>query len=42
MKFSTWELVPEIIDYKLEFMTQKFKTTDPIWRTDIIKKKIFG
>ena len=39
MKFSTWELVPGITDYKLEFTTQKFHTTDPIWRTKIIKKK---
>ena len=23
--FYTWELVPDIPDYKLEFMTQKFK-----------------
>ena len=30
MKFNTWELVPDITDYKLEFMTQKFKTMDPI------------
>ena len=22
--FNTWELVPDITDYKLEFMTQKF------------------
>ena len=40
MKFSTWELVPDITDYKLEFITQKFQTTDPIWRTKIKKKKI--
>ena len=39
MKFSAWELVPEITDHKLEFITQKFQTTDPIWRTKIIKKK---
>ena len=39
MKFSTWELVPDITDYKLEFITQKFQTTDPIWRTKITKKK---
>ena len=31
-------LVPDITDYKLEFITQKFQTTDPIWRTKIIKK----
>ena len=24
MKFNTWELIPDITDYKLEFMTQKF------------------
>ena len=23
--FNTWELVPDITDYKLEFMTQKFQ-----------------
>ena len=23
--FNTWELVPDITDYKLEFMVQKFK-----------------
>ena len=23
--FNTWELVPDITDYKLDFMTQKFK-----------------
>ena len=39
MKFSTWELVPDITDYKLEFITRKFQTTDPIWRTKIILKK---
>ena len=32
-------MVPDITDYKLEFITQKFQTTDPIWRTKIIKKK---
>ena len=26
--FNTWELLPDIIDYKLEFMTQKFKNLD--------------
>ena len=41
MKFSTWELVSDITDYKLEFITQKFQTTDPIWWTKIIKKKYF-
>ena len=39
VKFSTWELVPDITDYKLESITQKFQTTDPIWRTEIKKKK---
>ena len=39
MKFSIWELVPDITDYKLEFITQKFQTTDLIWRIKIIKKK---
>ena len=24
VKFSTWELIPYMTDYKLEFMTQKF------------------
>ena len=28
--FNTWELVPDITDYKLEFMTQKFKNLDEI------------
>ena len=23
--FNTWELIPDINDYELEFMTQKFK-----------------
>ena len=35
---STWELVSDITDYKLDFMTEKFKTRDPIWRNEIIKK----
>ena len=26
--FNTWELFPDITDYKLEFMTQKFKNLD--------------
>ena len=34
--FNTWELVPDITDYKLEFMTQKFKKLDKIQRTEII------
>ena len=29
--------VTDITDYKLEFITEKFKTMDPIWRTEIIK-----
>ena len=33
--FNTWELVPDIIDYKLEFMTQKFKNLDEIQHTEI-------
>ena len=28
--FNPWELVPDITDYKLEFMTQKFKNLDEI------------
>ena len=36
MKFSTWELVPNITDNRLEFMTQKSKRTDSIWRTEMI------
>ena len=28
--FNTWELVADITDYKLEFMTQKFKNWDEI------------
>ena len=31
--------VPDITDYKLKFITQKFQTTDPIWQTKTIKKK---
>ena len=33
--FNTWELVPDITDYKLEFMTQKFKNLNEIQRTEI-------
>ena len=29
-EFNTWELVPDITDYKLEFMTQKLKNLDEI------------
>ena len=28
--FNTWELLPDMTDYKLEFMTQKFKKLDEI------------
>ena len=33
--FITWELVPDITDYKLEFMKQKFKNLDEIQHTEI-------
>ena len=33
--FYTWELVPDITDYKLDFMTQKFKNLDETQHTDI-------
>ena len=33
--FNTWELVPDIANYKLEFMTQKFKNLDEIQHTEI-------
>ena len=33
--FKTWELVPDITDNKLEFMTQKFKNLDEIQYTEI-------
>ena len=33
--FNTWELVPDITDYKLEFMTQKFQTLDEVQHTEI-------
>ena len=33
--FNTWELVPDITDYKLEFMMQKFKNLDEIQHTEI-------
>ena len=32
---NTWKLVPHITDYKLEFMTQKFKNLDEIQYTEI-------
>ena len=34
--FNTWKLVPEITDYKLKFMTQKFKNLDEIQHTKIL------
>ena len=33
--FNTSEVVPDITDYKLEFMTQKFKNLDEIQHTEI-------
>ena len=33
--FNTWELVPDISDYKLEIMMQKFKKLDEIQHTEI-------
>ena len=33
--FNTWELVPHITNYKLEFVTQKFKNLDEIQHTEI-------
>ena len=33
--FNTWKLVPDITDYKLKFMTQKFKNLDEIQHTQI-------
>ena len=29
-RFNTWKLVPDITDYKLKSMTQKFKNLDEI------------
>ena len=40
-EFSTWELVSDTTDYELEFVTQKFQTTDPICRTKTIWKNIW-
>ena len=40
--FNTWELVPKITDYKLEFMTQKFKNLDEIQHTEIFAVVKFG
>ena len=34
-RFDTWELVPDITNYKLELMTQKFKNLDEIQHTEI-------
>ena len=34
-EFNTWELVPDITDYKLETMTLKFKNLDEIQHTEI-------
>ena len=37
------KLVPDIIDYsELKFITQKFKTTHPIWLRKIIKINRFA
>ena len=33
--FNTWKLVPDITDYKLEFMTRKFKNFNEIRHTEI-------
>ena len=33
--FNTWELVSDITDYKLEFVTQKCKNLDEIQHTEI-------
>ena len=33
--FNTWELFPDITNYKLEFMTQKCKNLDEIQHTEI-------
>ena len=33
--FNTWELIPDITDYKLKFMTQKSKNLDEIQHTEI-------
>ena len=33
--FNTWELVPDITDYKLDFMTQKFENLDEIQHIEI-------
>ena len=33
--FNTWELVLDITDYKLEFMSQKFKNSNEIQHTEV-------
>ena len=33
--FNNWKLVPDITDYKLKFMTLKFKNLDEIQHTEI-------
>ena len=33
--FNTWELIPDITDYKLEFMPQEFKNLDEIQHNEI-------
>ena len=38
--FNTWELVPDITDYKLDFITQKFKNLDEIQHRDFRGRKI--
>ena len=38
--FYTWELVPDIPDYKLEFMTQKFKFGWNLVHRDFRDRKI--
>ena len=40
--FKTWKLVSDIIDYKLEFMTHKFKNLDEIQHTEIFAVVNFG
>ena len=33
--FNTWELIPDITDYNLKFMTQNFKNLNEIQHTEI-------
>ena len=40
-RFNTWELVPDITDYKWEFMTQKFKNLNEIQYTEIFAVEKF-